>query len=36
MTIPAPGLDTRFAAGDVVVSVGTAEGLSRLRHLLAP
>lgn len=36
MTIPAPGPDTRFVAGDVVVSVGTAEGLSRLRHLLAP
>ena len=36
MTIPAPGPDTRFVAGDVVVSVGTADGLSRLRHLLAP
>lgn len=36
MTIPAPGPDTRFAAGDVVVSVGTADGLLRLRHLLAP
>lgn len=34
-TIPAPGPDTRFEAGDVVVAVGTADGLSRLRHLLA-
>lgn len=34
-TIPAPGPETRFEAGDVVVAVGTADGLSRLRHLLA-
>ena len=34
-TIPAPGPETRFDAGDVVVAVGTADGLSRLRHLLA-
>jgi TrkA domain protein len=34
-TIPAPGPDTRFDAGDVLVAVGTADGLSRLRHLLA-
>ena len=35
MTIPAPGPDTRFEGGDVVVAVGTADGLSRLRQLLA-
>ena len=35
-TIPAPGPDTRLEAGDVAVAVGTPEGLSRLRELLAP
>jgi TrkA domain protein len=33
-TIPAPGPDTSFAAGDVVVAVGTPDGLQRLRSLL--
>ena len=33
-TIAAPGPDHRFAAGDVVVAVGTPEGLSQLRDLL--
>jgi TrkA domain protein len=33
-TIAAPGPDHRFAAGDVVVAVGTSEGLSQLRDLL--
>ncbi len=31
---PAPGPDFRFAAGDLVVAVGTAEGLDRLRSVL--
>lgn len=35
-TIPAPGPDFRFAAGDVAVTIGTAEGLSKLRELLTP
>jgi TrkA domain protein len=35
-TIPAPGPDANLAAGDVLVAVGTAEGLSRLRRLLDP
>lgn len=35
-TIPAPGPDTRFEPGDVVVAVGTPDGLSVLRDLLAP
>ena len=34
-TIAAPTPDVRFEAGDVVVAVGTADGLSRLRHLSA-
>jgi TrkA domain protein len=34
-TIPAPGPDTTLEAGDVVVAVGTPEGLSQLRTLLA-
>lgn len=34
-TIPAPGPDTALEAGDVVVAVGTPEGLSQLRTLLA-
>jgi TrkA domain protein len=33
-TIPAPGPDHRFEGGDVVVAVGTTEGLAQLRHLL--
>ena len=33
-TIPAPGPDHGFEAGDVVVAVGTAEGLAQLRALL--
>lgn len=33
-TIPAPGPDTGLEAGDVVVAVGTTDGLLRLRHLL--
>jgi TrkA domain protein len=34
-TIAAPGPELRFEAGDVLVAVGTAEGLSRLHDLLA-
>ena len=34
VTIPAPEPTTTFAAGDVVVAVGTPEGLSALRALL--
>jgi TrkA domain protein len=34
-TIPAPGPDHRFEAGDVAVVVGTTEGLAELRDLLA-
>jgi TrkA domain protein len=33
-TLPAPGPDHTVAAGDVVVSVGTTEGLAQLRDLL--
>lgn len=33
-TIPAPEPSTKFQAGDVVVAVGTVEGLNRLRSLL--
>jgi TrkA domain protein len=33
-TIPAPGPDHRFEPGDVVVAVGTPEGLAQLRILL--
>jgi len=33
-TIPAPGPELTFAAGDVVVAVGTSDGLSQLRALL--
>ncbi len=33
-TTPAPGPEQRFEAGDVVVAVGTPEGLSQLRGLL--
>jgi TrkA domain protein len=35
-TIPAPGPDVSFDGDDVVVAVGTTEGLRRLRSLLAP
>jgi len=34
-TVPAPEPDERLAGGDVVVAVGTTEGLERLRGLLA-
>jgi K+:H+ antiporter subunit KhtT len=33
-TIPAPGPDHRFEGGDVIVAVGTPEGLAGLRALL--
>jgi len=33
-TIPAPGPEHRFRTGDVVVAVGTMEGLAQLRDLL--
>ena len=33
-TIPAPSPDHRFESGDVVVAVGTPEGLGQLRGLL--
>jgi TrkA domain protein len=33
-TIPAPGPDAAFAAHDVVVAVGTSEGLAALREIL--
>ena len=32
--IPSPGPDHRFEAGDVVVAVGTRQGLAELRQLL--
>lgn len=35
-TLPAPGPDHRFEAGDVAVAVGTTDGLAQLRGLLAP
>ena len=34
-TIPGPGPDHRFQAGDVAVAVGTADGLGQLRELLS-
>ncbi len=34
-TVPGPGPDHRFEAGDVAVAVGTAEGLGQLRDLLS-
>lgn len=34
-TTPAPGPEERFEVGDVVVAVGTPDGLSQLRGLLA-
>jgi TrkA domain protein len=34
-TIAAPGPDHAFAAGDVVVAVGTSDGLAQLRTLLS-
>jgi TrkA domain protein len=33
-TLPAPGPDHRFEAADVIVAVGTTEGLAQLRDLL--
>lgn len=33
-TVPAPGPEFGFQAGDVVVAVGTVEGLAQLRELL--
>jgi TrkA domain protein len=33
-TMPAPGPDHGFEAGDVIVAVGTTEGLAQLRDLL--
>lgn len=33
-TVPAPGPEHRFEAGDVAVAVGTPEGLALLRNLL--
>lgn len=33
-TVPAPGSEQRLDAGDVVVAVGTPEGLAQLRELL--
>jgi len=35
-TIAAPGPEVQLLAGDVVVAVGTPEGLDQLRALLAP
>lgn len=34
VSIPAPGPDQAFAAGDIVVAVGTTQGLAELRKLL--
>ena len=33
-TLPAPGPDHRFEGGDIVVVVGTTDGLAQLRELL--
>ncbi len=35
-SVPAPGPEFAFTAGDVVVAVGTLEGLASLRQLLRP
>jgi TrkA domain protein len=35
-TVPAPGPEFTLDEDDVVVAVGTPEGLEQLRHLLAP
>jgi len=35
-TLPAPGPDVAFQLGDVVVAVGTPDGLEQLRTLFAP
>ena len=35
-TIPAPGPEATLEPGDVLVAVGTPDGLTRLRDLLAP
>lgn len=34
VTVPAPGPEHRFEAGDVLVAVGTAQGLAGFRRLL--
>lgn len=34
VSIPAPGPDQEFLAGDIVVAVGTTQGLAQLRTLL--
>jgi TrkA domain protein len=35
-SVPAPGPEFGFQEHDVVVAVGTSEGLARLRQLLVP
>ena len=35
-SIPAPGPEFAFEAGDVIVAVGTPEGVTALRHLIRP
>jgi TrkA domain protein len=35
-TVPAPGPDATFEAGDVAVAVGTPEGLQLLRSIIEP
>jgi TrkA domain protein len=35
-SVPAPGPEFAFEAGDVVVAVGTSDGLARLRTLMLP
>lgn len=35
-TVPAPGPEVRLESGDVVVAVGTSDGLQRLRRLIDP
>ena len=35
-SIPAPGPDFPLLAGDVIVGVGTAEGLASMRELIRP
>jgi TrkA domain protein len=35
-TVPAPGPEAQFEAGDVAVAVGTPEGLSLLRSIIEP
>lgn len=36
VTVPAPGPDAGLEPGDVLVAVGTPDGLARLRTMLAP